>query len=44
MLKTEVLLQKYIKDLEELAMSQCPGTDMGRLGIGTKQKVTTLKE
>jgi len=25
-------------------MSQCPGTDIGRLGIETKQKVTTVKE
>ena len=25
-------------------MSQCPGTDISRLGIETKQKVTTVKE
>lgn len=30
------LLQKYMLDLEELAISQCPGTDIGRLGIGGK--------
>lgn len=44
MLKTEVLLQKYIKDFEELATSRCPGIDRGRLDTGKKQKITTVKE
>lgn len=34
MLNTEVLLEKHMEDLEELAISQCLGIHIGTLGIG----------
>lgn len=34
MLNTEVLLEKHMEDLEELAISQCPGIHIGSLGMG----------
>lgn len=34
MLNTEVLLEKHMEDLEELAISQCPGIHTGSLGMG----------
>lgn len=39
MLNTEILLQKYMEDLEKLAIPQCPGIGTGRLFIrGEKQQ------